>query len=510
MYSVDELCGALFEVSPVAADPLEIAALSESLGITDDAAIELGYGNVFDLAEEIFETEYKDRLSEPLAAMHPGIVRRGLKELMCAGKKLSIGLGYSLPWILLTAIEALFPHALDVPPAFGSALSLAIIASLITTGGFVQAIMRDAAFFLALKEPFVARRSVLTLMKYGMVTAVLFAAVAVTCSFYFHVFSPRYLILSFMHYLLFSALWMLCAVISAQGLSLLLPVILLGSAAVVVEAHIHWHTSAMFLLLLWPIIAVAAALLCCGIEALRAEHLLRYRADSYSPLRGTHTYTLIPIALYGTAYFSFLFLDRLCAGSSVPWTSGLTFGVDSTYKQAMDTALLAFLLSAITVEYLGDLFMRSWRALASETQQTGTTFLSARLRRRYCLFVCFIALIFSCLMLGAAKYVPLTMHLQSSKSLAQILVLGGAGYLILSTTLFGGIVLLSVDAVNQVSKAAAFGALVNFIVGYTLSHAVATHLASMGLLAGSCVFAWGVHRSVWRTLEQPDYYYSLV
>ena len=38
---------------------------------------------------------------------------------------------------------------------------------------------------------------------------------------------------------------------------------------------------------------------------------------------------LVPFYIYGTAYFSFLFADRLTAGSAVPWVSGLSFGIDA-------------------------------------------------------------------------------------------------------------------------------------------------------------------------------------
>ncbi len=94
--------------------------------------------------------------------------------------------------------------------------------------------------------------------------------------------------------------------------------------------------------------------------------------------------------------------------------------------------------------------------------------------------------------------------------LYETLWFGGGGYLILSVTLFGSVILLSVDAVFEVAKAAGMGFAANLLIGYTLSHAVAMQFASAGLLAGACVFAWQVHKTLWNVLAHPDYYYSLV
>ena len=509
MTSYAEIREGLLDLVPEAADALEVAAVTESLGLTDEEARALGYPNVFAFAREFFFLEYSGGIV-PVREKTEDPGRPFLRECLRLLQKMSVGLGYSLPWIVLTAVENFYPHALDVPPEFGSALSLAIIASLITTGGFVQVITRDATFFLAAREPFVARRAVLALIRYGLCAVGTFIAIGCLSSIYFHLFSLHDLFLACGHYLLFSTLWMMCATLSAQGLSLLLPVILLGSAGGIAEARTLWHLDAMLALLLWPAFALTLALLISAMETWRAGRHLAQRAGSCSPAQSIHVYSLLPIFLYGTAYFSFLFLDRLCAGSAVPWSSGLTFGVDPVYKHAMDIALLAFLLTAILVEYLSDLFMRRWWQLAYAARTAERRRLSSKLRSRYCGSVCVIAISFAGLLLTAGRMLPSFIHLRVSSSLVEILWLGGAGYMVLSTTLFGSIVLLSLDAANKPSRAAALGLIVNFVVGYTLSHSVAVELAAMGLLTGSIVFAWEVHRSVWQVLAYPDYFYSLV
>src|SRR5256885_9859009 len=72
--------------------------------------------------------------------------------------------------------------------------------------------------------------------------------------------------------------------------------------------------------------------------------------DSARPRAGVLFISLVPFYVYGTVYFSFLFADRLTAGSAVPWVSGLSFGIDAAYKQGTDLVLLAFLITAALVE----------------------------------------------------------------------------------------------------------------------------------------------------------------
>jgi len=510
MLSAGELRETLLETAPQAADALEVAALSESLGLTDLGALRLGYEDVFAFAEEVFLSDYKDQFRDPEKVEEERVVDRWGKEIKCAGAKLSNGLAYSLPWVLLTAAETFFPRAFEIPPALGSALSLSIIASLITTGGFAQAITRDVTFFLALGEPHLARQSVRRLMRYGFTVALLFAACGAFLCFYFDLFPASYVIIAATHYLLFSVLWMLCAILSAQGLSLLLPVVLLGSAGLVVGARLLWHASALELLLVWPLLAALAALLCAIVSDHLAQCRHKAKAESISPNETIHGYMLLPIILYGTSYFSFLFADRLCAGSAVSWSSGLPFGVDPVYKHGMDLSLFAFLLGAVVVEYLSDRFVRFWWSRVSATQQNATGSLASLLRRRYLLGATAVASIFIMILLCAYRYLPGPMGLHPSRALSDTLWFGGAGYLVLSITLFGSVILLSADSVVEVSKAAGIGLWTNLIVGYTMSHALATQFAALGLLAGACVFAWQIHKTLWRVFAHPDYYYSLV
>ncbi len=510
MYSVDEVAETLQLTAPDALDAFEVAAFLESLGVTDGISMRMGYNDVFHLAAHLYDTEYKERILEPASAPEKQSGSEFLKEAKCLLRKITTGLGYSLPWILLTAVETLSPYALDVPAALGSALTLALIASLVTTGGFVQVITRDTSFMLGMREPFLARRSAAHLLRLGLASTIVFAVVACFGSLYFHFFGARELALAAMYYVLFSVLWMTCAALCAQGLGLAIPMILLGTGIAAFEAHVIWKLPTVGTLLVWPLLAVATALTTFAWQARRLCQRQVAKAVSTGPGEAVHLYSLLPVFFYGTAYFSFLFLDRLCAGSSVPWNSGLSFGVDPVYKHAMDLSLFSFLLTAIVVEYLTDVFLRRWWSRISRTEAGRAALVTRHLRGRYCGLLAVVAVTFATCLAATYYYAIPAMHLAPSPQLRNIIVLGGAGYLVLSTCLFANIVLISVDAIRDATKGATLGIAANFLVGYTLSHSLSMQFAAAGLLAGSCLFAWHVHRSVWRLLAHPDYQFSLV
>jgi hypothetical protein len=219
--------------------------------------------------------------------------------------------------------------------------------------------------------------------------------------------------------------------------------------------------------------------------------------------------SLVRFYVYGTVYFSFLFADRLTAGSAVPWVSGLSFGIDTVYKRGTDLVLLAFLITAALVEYLADSFLRFWQRLATELPQAASEQLRVRLWKRHSKSMWAICSAFPVIALSAWFVFSGSSSLASSSRLLQTAVLGGFGYLMLSMALLEIIILASIDAISMASLAVAVGVAVNLLSGYALSHLWGVQYAAVGLLAGSAVVLWISDAAVRRVLRHPDYHYSV-
>src|SRR5207302_10030365 len=161
------------------------------------------------------------------------------------------------------------------------------------------------------------------------------------------------------------------------------------------------HLGTTMLLILCPLLAVSCAIACVLAGSYRAERKNPQSKDSARPRFGVMFISLVPFYIYGTVYFSFLFADRLTAGSAVPWVSGLSFGIDAAYKKGTDLVLLAFLITAALVEYLGDSFLRFWQRLATELPQAASETLVVSLRRRHSRMMLVIFTMFTVTALGA-------------------------------------------------------------------------------------------------------------
>jgi hypothetical protein len=302
---------------------------------------------------------------------------------------------------------------------------------------------------------------------------------------------------------------MFCAVLSVQGIGWCILLVFLLSATICGLVKVLTGAGNTLLLTLWPVTAVLCALISVLAGFHRAEIKSADARNSARPRFGVLSVSLVPFFLYGTFYFSFLFADRLAAGSAVPWVSGLSFGIDPAYKRGMDLVLLAFLITAAFVEYLSDSYLRFWRRLAAELPQASNEELVASLRRRHWKTISAIFVMFVLVSLGAwfafsrVNGAPLPLRL------LQTAALGGLGYLMLSIALLEIVILSSVNSTSLAMVAAAFGLAVNLVTGYGLSHFWGVQYAAVGLLAGSAVVLWTCNAAVRQILRRPDYHYSI-
>ena len=82
------------------------------------------------------------------------------ESLRVLAQTCSLSLIYSLPWIAAFVLERRYPDLMQLPPDAAAPLSVALMASLILSGGFVQCIARKGQFYNSLSQPGVGGRRV--------------------------------------------------------------------------------------------------------------------------------------------------------------------------------------------------------------------------------------------------------------------------------------------------------------------------------------------------------------
>ena len=504
----DDLLKQVQKVAPQVADSHEIAALVESFGNTDRSMKDWGFPDVFSLAEHLF-IRFPRNYVPPRDETNESKGRELMAELWRAVCKICPSLAYAVPWMALLALQYLYPDALQVSPELGGALSLSLIASLITTGGFTQMISRSGNFYYGLQEPFLARQFCISLLVLGTMSVVALSLLGILIGLYFQIFAGTYLLLAAVNYLGLCLLWMFCAVMSVQGTGWCIPLVFLVSGLLATAVRMVAHPSTTALLMLWPPLALLCALPCIlwGFRYLEKKH--PNARDSARPRFSVAMISMVPFFLYGTVYFSFMFADRLTAGSAIPWVSGLSFGIDSAYTQGMDLVLLAFLVTAASTEYFSDAFLRFWMRLAKELPQAQNDRLVARLQQRHATIIFAIFIVFLVICAVSWQIFSGAFGIAPSQRLVQTALMGGLGYLMLSIALLENIILASINATPWALRSVAIGLGVNLLAGYALSHWLGVQYAAMGLLLGAAVLLWKCNGAVRQALRHPDYHYSI-
>ena len=501
--ALQNLIGSVRRSAPDLVDEWEATAWVESFGWTDDRIRSaFGLNDTRALGRHIFELRDR-RKSERVETRAPA--RRAWRMPVLAGAY-SRTLIYALPWLVMFAIEAVHPDAFETRPEMAGPISVAVMISLISTGGYVQAIARKGSFYLGMNQIVLARHVGLLLCRGGALTTLILAVGGLAAGQYFDIFgSITARLVATFYFVLLSMLWLACAMVSLVQPRWRVPVIYLGGAAVFLVARVAFETSTLtahtFALIGSVVIAAIVA-----VEAFRGSRERDTRTERVVlPRTPVLLHSLLPHFVYGIAYFTFLFADRLSAGSALPTVSGLPFGILPDYKRGIDLAFLVFLIVAGGVECCNLAIMRAWRRDAKSAATGAPAFIDRLHYRRRLSLAIIIGGFVACAVVAAiiADRVDFLTPASSVTFLA-----GCVGYGLFAVGLLDALLLFSVNRPGEVLKALMPALVVNLAGGYAFSHIAGADYAVAGLVCGAAVFAFRARRMVNVALRRPDFAYA--
>ncbi len=356
--ALDTMLERVADVCPCPVDPLEVTAVLESLGYTDAVIRESTAQPDSRAVGHLLYSALRacpDAEEPPARTPADGGRREELRVLL---QTFSLSSIYALPWMLTYSLQQWHPEMLRVPQQAAAPLTLALMFSLIVSGGFVQCIARKGTFYTGLNQPALGAEVGVRIWQTGVGVTAASALVAVIVSWYFDIFEPRYAALGAAAYLVLASLWLTCGFLWLERRYWHVPVAF-GGAALAFVASWKAGGSPLAAQLTASSTALAIAL---GIMALALRrHRSAVTRQLALPRFGVLSRALAPCFCYGLGYFAFMFADRMAAGSTVPTSSGVQFSVDAHYQAGMDTALLCFLVSMAAVEFLNYRFIHFWQ-----------------------------------------------------------------------------------------------------------------------------------------------------
>lgn len=501
-----ELIQRVEAVSPKLVNHWQTMAIIESLGYTDRIIKEeFDFADVLAIGQYIYQ-RHTPKSVEPNQIITD--VSQGLlAELSAFVEQFSRSFVYAIPLLSLLVLGNADTAGTwkFIPPPLATVFTLATLASLITSGGFVQAIARRGEFYFGLDLPHQAREACLGLLSLGMLTSFILGIISLWFGFYLSLFPDEYLILGTAYYLFLSLLWMLLSILSLLSIWGT-PLTLIGLTTMFWGIKFKFATGALEA-------QIMAILITLVLLTIIVFFLLNRQSKSspidYAvelPQLSATVYLLAPFFAYGITYFCFIFADRLVAGWSVNAASGLIFAIDSAYQRAMDLALLNFLLAVPFCEYLAYKIINYWYQQAKIANFTDMAALSKHLNRRYLLSVLAVILFFSLL-------VALTVGIFEPQPWAIInpglTWVGCLGYLLLVLGLLNGVILFNLNTAAVAISTLFPSLMVNLVVGYIAAKVISPEWAVVGLIVGSTVFLILSCNKILEAINHPDYAYYL-
>jgi O-antigen/teichoic acid export membrane protein len=502
------LINAVQGISPELADFWQATAIIESLGYTDGIILkEFDFPDALSLGKYVYEHHQPSKVCQ-LAPPTKNPWKQAVEQLRIFVSQFSRSFLYAVPLLAILLLEYVHVGKTNelLPPKLASLITLATMASLTISGGFVQMISRRGEFYLNLGEPIQGRRVCFPILYLGVFTSIILGLVAVWLGFYQGLFVDEYLMLAALYYLVLSLLWMMLAVLSIQ-LPSITPIVLVGVAA-----------TFLLLRIVVNINALEAQMLTMGITLLAVVGLITFgfyknkKIEKQSntkvklPRLSALIYLLAPYFIYGIAYFSFIFADRIVAGWAIDPATGMIFAVNANYQKSMDLALINFLLLVPLVEYLSYQFITYWYVNSANITTDRIKKHSYKLLSYYRLSItsiCLFFILFSCLIFAFLK--P---HIWGLKE-TLLLLIGCLGYLFFVIGLLNAILLFSINQAIAVVQTIIPSLLVNVSLGYILANAINPDWAAIGLVSGAAMFMVLSSRQILQAIKQPDYIHYL-
>jgi hypothetical protein len=507
-----------------------VVATIESLGIRNkDTETDYGIPSIHELADLVY---YELTTSEE----HIGAKNLKEKEALASGPKMiqlsdyfwvktkiffeyyPKGILHLIPILLQIAAIVVFGYSLWTYVGFNqvqsTAVVLGVIIGLVSTGGFVQVIGKQASFYYNHEDYVMVRETVNYLLKAGSVSIGLVLAVIFVCNFFFHIYPYEVLLIVFVYAFLIGLLLLLLAplhtiqqrwVISLAIISGTATAITLKTQSDLTTYFTHWIGIATAVIIAKVFLTVYFRV---KIDKKKATTNLRVK----SAIVLYHNYKYF---LYGIFVYVFIFTDRILAWSCPQGEGPLPFIVlfEKNYELGMDMAILMFLLLAGVLEFSIASFTRFLDITQRITAYNTPEFFNKQLKKMYWQHIGFLFLTATCVfvLIYYMMYASWGYSGQFNEELLgisiKVCVLGAIGYLLLAWGMLNTLYLFTLGQPAKPLTAIMTGCLVNLLVGFILSRFISYEYSVLGMVFGAAVFMLMTLRANMKFFNNLDYYY---
>jgi hypothetical protein len=517
--TLDDLGRRVIETIGMPKDAWEIAAQLEVIGMRDhDARTTYGAKDLFELARTLEQRFHEGAYGYALEGDDP---RPRTIPVLRFLRRYFAGIAFAMPMALQAGAMLVWGYgiwgALDLELAQGSAIALGFIASYVAAGGFAQAIVRRGLFYIYQEEEGLARWTAWKGFALALRATLLLLAPALLINFVFGILPWPMALTAAAFYAGLTVLWLAWALLYLVRRTELLTVIT-ALALVVVIAAAKLGTPPIVANMIGVLVADALSIFAARFFLAR---MARRRGDPLPvnpPRLAVLVFSTSRYFVYGLLFNAFLFADRMIAWTTTVGREDFPpygFWLNVRYELGMDLALIVVIVMGGVVQYAIERFSARLIPHQKETKHVDArTFLDRQLqlhrRRSWQLGLsAIIALALAWYLVLALRQFP---NVRFQEALAadvtmRVFAAAAIGYVFFMFGVRNLLLLLTLSRVDAAVRTLAIALVVNIVVGFVCSRAIAYWAAVAGLVAGSIVLSFFAARAARRTLDDLDYSY---
>ncbi len=477
-------------------DEFDLAVRLETEGVTDEVARSVhGYRGTLAMAADCFPSMTGTRQAVAAGGSSEPGWRAWLR-----------GTVFALPMLLCALSMMTLGVSLwggDLSADLASAVAIATVASLVTTGGFVQAMSRRALFHVgAANIPAVA--ALVRAWGVAGIGAVVLSALAGLAANLVFAWLPGALALhTAAFFVLLGLLWLGCGGLYVVNRAAWIAGATLAGIAVV--ALLHRGSG-------WTLAASQLAGVAAAVAIAFAGTITWFRARLTEPVPGSFVapireiYLAAPYFAYGALYYLFLFADRLIAWTAHTNAAALPVQFRGDYETALDLAMAAFVLQMGWVNASLAGFHRTVAEVQSTMPAGHYERFNAALRDFYWWRLARVAA-FGFAASGLVYFLVSRLGLLPFANMRPVLVVALIAYPIVVTGLWNTSLLFSLGQPSPVLASVSLGAAASLGCGYLMSRIGSYDAAVIGFLIGAFMFSALSCVSVLRSFRKLDGHY---
>ncbi|ESU27218.1 hypothetical protein FLJC2902T_21920 [Flavobacterium limnosediminis JC2902] len=507
-----------------------VAATIESLGIRDiDTMPDFGSASIRALADLVYNKmitapDYNSLKNKKESELEMSSETKTFQvsdylpiKLRILAKYYPLGIFHLMPVFVQILAIVLFGYSLWTYIGFNhmqsTAVVLGVIVGLITTGGFVQVIGRQASFYWNYEDYSLTHKTInyLVLMGIKCIFVVLFTIFCL--NFFFHVYPNKLLLILFMYAFLIGCLLLVIAPLHTIKQRWFISVaIFLGT---VIAILLKKYTLMSIYLTHWTGISIAIISAVIYLQYFFKNKIDKYQIDCNMEIQTpVMIYKNYYYFFYGLLVYVFIFIDRILAWSvDVSGTIPYMVYFEKNYELGMDMAILVFLLLSGVLEYSLAAFSKFIDLGQKNTSYSSPDKYNTGLYKMYwhhigLLFLSAILIFILIYFMITASWGYEAHFREVFEELSfKVCIIGGISYFFLAWGMLNTLYMFTLNQPVKPLRAIVLACLINAVTGFLLSRFISYEYSVGGLLFGSLTFMLLTLKENIQFFKNLDYYY---